>query len=35
MPEEVGRLLLHGLHALGGHDDVEGNGTKGEVRVTR
>ncbi|MBI2238238.1 MAG: amylo-alpha-1,6-glucosidase [Actinobacteria bacterium] len=35
VPDEVGRLFLHGMHAFGGHFDVEATGTSGEVSVTR
>ena len=34
LPKEVGHLRLHGVHALGGHFDVEGEGASGETSVT-
>ena len=33
LPPEIGRLSLHGIHVLGGHYDVEAEGTKGKVSV--
>ena len=35
VPEEVGRILVHGMHAFGTHWDVEAVGTNGNVRLTR
>ncbi|MFB3738729.1 MAG: glycogen debranching N-terminal domain-containing protein [Candidatus Velamenicoccus archaeovorus] len=34
VPEQLGRVRLHGIHALGGHVDVEGTGTRGKVSPT-
>ena len=34
VPEEIGRLAIHGMHAFGTHWDVEANGTNGHVRLT-
>jgi glycogen debranching enzyme len=33
VPQEIGRVSLHGIHVLGGHYDVEAEGTKGKVSV--
>jgi glycogen debranching enzyme len=35
VPEEIGRVYVHGTHAFGTHWDVEAIGTKGHVRLTR
>ncbi len=34
VPEGLGPVFLHGLHALGGHFDVRAEGATGEVSVT-
>jgi glycogen debranching enzyme len=34
VPEEIGRVFIHGLHAFGTHWDVEAFGTNGHVRLT-
>ncbi len=34
VPEELGRIFVHGLHAFGTHWDVEAVGTDGSVRPT-
>jgi glycogen debranching enzyme len=34
LPERLGRVRLHGIHALGTHLDVEGTGTEGRVSPT-
>ncbi|MGH2635547.1 MAG: amylo-alpha-1,6-glucosidase [Actinomycetota bacterium] len=34
VPEEVGRIFVHGLHAFGTHWDVEAFGSNGHVRLT-
>ncbi len=34
VPEELGRIFVHGLHAFGTHWDVEASGTDGRVRRT-
>jgi glycogen debranching enzyme len=35
VPEEIGRIYVHGMHAFGTHWDVEAIGTNGHVRLTR
>jgi glycogen debranching enzyme len=35
VPEEIGRLYVHGMHAFGTHWDVEAIGTNGHVRLTK
>jgi glycogen debranching enzyme len=34
VPEEIGRIDVHGLHAFGTHWDVEANGANAHVRLT-
>lgn len=34
LPERVGRIRIHGLHAFGTHWDVEAHGANGHVRLT-
>jgi hypothetical protein len=34
IPERLGRVFLHGVHAFGSHYDVSGQGTTGEVAET-
>jgi len=34
VPEELGRVFVHGMHAFGTHWDVDATGTEGEVRPT-
>ena len=34
VPEHLGNIFLHGIHALGSHYDVNGHGTTGEVAET-
>jgi glycogen debranching enzyme len=34
VPEEIGRIYVHGLHAFGTHWDVEANGDNAHVRLT-
>jgi glycogen debranching enzyme len=34
VPEELGRVFVHGMHAFGTHWDLEATGSKGEVRLT-
>ena len=34
VPEEIGGILIHGIHAFGMHWDVEAIGTNGHVRLT-
>ncbi len=34
VPEEIGRIFVHGMHAFGRHWDVDATGTEGEVRPT-
>jgi hypothetical protein len=34
VPERLGRIFLHGMHAFGSHYDVSGQGTTGEVAET-
>ncbi|HEX9122813.1 MAG TPA: glycogen debranching N-terminal domain-containing protein [Actinomycetota bacterium] len=34
LPRELGRVFLHGIHAFGGHIDVEGEGSTGRVSPT-
>jgi glycogen debranching enzyme len=34
VPEELGRIFVHGLHAFGTHWDVEATGRNGHVRLT-
>jgi glycogen debranching enzyme len=34
VPDEIGRILIHGMHAFGTHFDVEATGSRGEVRPT-
>jgi glycogen debranching enzyme len=34
VPEEIGRVYVHGTHAFGTHWDVEAVGTNGHVRLT-
>jgi len=34
IPDEVGRIFVHGMHAFGTHWDVEAVGTNGNVRLT-
>jgi glycogen debranching enzyme len=34
VPKEVGRLILHGIHAFGTHYDVAAEGSDGEVTLT-
>ncbi|MEX2274767.1 MAG: glycogen debranching N-terminal domain-containing protein [Actinomycetota bacterium] len=35
VPEELGRILIHGMHAFGARWDVEAVGTSGNVRLTQ
>jgi len=35
VPEEIGRVFVHGVHAFDSHWDVEATGDDGEVRPTR
>ncbi|MGH2528893.1 MAG: amylo-alpha-1,6-glucosidase, partial [Actinomycetota bacterium] len=35
VPDEIGRIFVHGMHAFGTHWDVEAVGTNGNVRLTR
>lgn len=35
VPRDIGRVLVHGMHAFGTHWDVEGVGTNGDVRLTK
>ena len=35
VPDRLGSILLHGMHAFGSHYDVGGTGTSGEVGETR
>jgi glycogen debranching enzyme len=35
VPEEIGRIFVHGMHAFGTHWDLEAVGTNGYVRLTR
>ena len=35
VPEEIGRIYVHGMHAFGTHWDIEAIGTNGHVRLTR
>lgn len=35
VPESIGRMFIHGMHAFGTHWDVEATGTNGDVRLTR
>ncbi|MEX0753548.1 MAG: amylo-alpha-1,6-glucosidase [Actinomycetota bacterium] len=35
VPDEIGRVFVHGMHAFGTHWDVEAIGTNGHVRLTR
>jgi glycogen debranching enzyme len=35
VPDELGRVCVHGLHAFGTHWDVEARGTRGHVRFAR
>jgi glycogen debranching enzyme len=34
VPKEIGRVRVHGMHAFGGHWDVEATGSSGEVSPT-
>jgi glycogen debranching enzyme len=34
VPEEIGRVYVHGMHAFGTHWDVEATGPSGNVRLT-
>jgi len=34
VPERIGRIRIHGMHAFGTHWDVEASGTNGHVRLT-
>jgi glycogen debranching enzyme len=34
VPEQIGRVFVHGMHAFGTHWDVEAIGTNGNVRLT-
>jgi glycogen debranching enzyme len=34
VPEEIGRIFVHGMHAFGTHWDVEATGTNAQVRPT-
>jgi glycogen debranching enzyme len=34
IPEEIGRIYLHGMHAFGTHWDIEAIGTNSNVRLT-
>ena len=34
VPQEIGRVYVHGMHAFGTHWDVEAIGTNGHVRLT-
>jgi len=34
VPEEVGRIFIHGMHAFGTHWDLEAVRTNGHVRLT-
>ena len=34
VPEDIGRVYVHGAHAFGTHWDVEATGSKGNVRLT-
>ncbi len=34
VPEEIGRIFVHGMHAFGRHWDVDATGADGEVRPT-
>jgi glycogen debranching enzyme len=34
VPERLGRVILHGMHAFGSHYDVAAEGTSGEVTLT-
>jgi glycogen debranching enzyme len=34
IPEKIGRIRIHGMHAFGAHVDVEASGTEGEARPT-
>jgi glycogen debranching enzyme len=34
IPENIGRIFVHGMHAFGTHWDVEGVGTSSHVRLT-
>ena len=35
VPEEIGRIYVHGMHAFGTHWDLEATGTNGHVRLTK
>jgi hypothetical protein len=35
VPEDIGRIYIHGLRAFGARWDVEATGTKGHVRLAR
>ena len=35
LPQELGEVFVHGMHALGGHYDVRARGSKGQVEPTR
>jgi hypothetical protein len=34
VPERIGHIRIHGMHAFGTHRDVEAIGTNGHVRLT-
>ena len=34
VPESIGRVRIHGMHAFGTHWDVEASGTNGVVSLT-
>ena len=34
LPEELGEIFLHGIHAFGEHWDIRAEGTEGEVTRT-
>jgi glycogen debranching enzyme len=34
VPEEIGRIFIHGMHAFGTHWDLEAIGSNGHVRLT-
>jgi hypothetical protein len=35
VPEDIGRIYVHGMHAFGTHWDVEGVGSSSHVRLTK